>query len=74
LRSDLGFLKAILDDNSVRWGQFYPGLVPKIISPSDDLSLESATVMVTALDSISPIVRRTAELLVRRVIVPFHLI
>ena len=58
LKSDLGFLECILDDDPRREGLCYPALAVKIRRPWPEISWDSASVMITALDSARPIAQR----------------
>ena len=61
LKSDLSFLDCILDDNPAREGLAYPDLVPRIRRPWDGLDWQQAGVLITALDSAPPILKRLGE-------------
>ncbi len=74
MKTDFGFLRAILDDNLDRCGLVYPGLAPRIRMPDPDLDLDDATVVVTALDSARPILRRLVALGARDIVLPVHVI
>lgn len=72
--SDFGFLKAILDDDVRRDGLYYPGLVVRTQRPDQDVSLREAAVLVTAVDSARPIIRRLVDLDPQHVIIPFSVV
>jgi hypothetical protein len=72
LKSNLAFLKSVLDDNPDRHGLMYPYLPVVIRKPSPELTLEGANVLITALDSIRPILKRAIALKAKRILVPLH--
>jgi len=69
--SDLGFLSAILDDDPRRDGLFYPGLAVSTRRVLEDQNLANAAVLITAVDSTRPILRRLISLNPQHIIVPF---
>jgi len=71
MKSNLDFLDAILDDNPDRAMTRLPGVSP-LIRPVRGNELEDAAVLITALDSARPILRRVLDLKPRRIIVPLH--
>jgi hypothetical protein len=71
MESDLGFMRAILDDNQERQGKRLPGITPLIRAP-DANELDSAAVMLTALDSSRDLLKRLIALNPRRIIHPLH--
>lgn len=73
LGSDLGCLRAILDDNGEKHGLGYPGLEVRIDAGGKPPNLEEAAVMVTAIDSRRPILRKLLALRPRYILDPFHL-
>lgn len=74
LGTDFGFLRAILDDKQEKHGLTYPGLHVAIEATRDLPSLADAAVMVTAIDSTRPILRRLTDLRARYILNPFHLL
>jgi hypothetical protein len=70
--SDLSCLECIWDDNADRAGLMYPHLPVPIRRPPADLVLDGAAVLVTALDSVRPILARLAALRPRHILVPLH--
>lgn len=69
--SNLDFMDAILDDNIERNGTTLPGIFPEIRTPIDG-EMDNATVMITALDSTRPILRRLLSANPRRIMHPMH--
>lgn len=69
--SDLDFMNAILDDNVDRSGTRLPGVSPEIRTPLVG-EISDATIMITALDSARPILRRLIDVNPRRIIHPLH--
>ncbi|MEO6005721.1 MAG: methyltransferase domain-containing protein [Opitutus sp.] len=70
LKSDLGVLKAILDDNPDKAGRTYPSIATNIQLASDFANLDEYAVLVTALDSARPILNRVAAMGARYIISP----
>lgn len=68
--SDLGFLECVFDDDARRAGLMYPGLAPAIRQPSSGNCVRDGRVLITALDSARPLIRRAAELGARQIVVP----
>ncbi len=58
LKSDLNFLESILDDDPRRADLYYPDLAPRIRMPGPDFEFQNASVLITALDSMRPILKR----------------
>jgi Methyltransferase domain/Putative zinc binding domain len=74
MKTDLGFLDALLDDNPARQGLCYPNLAPSIRAPDSVTNIEDATVVLTALDSARPILRRLFTLGAKDIVLPLHVI
>ena len=72
MKSDLAFVKSVLDDNPDRDGLMYPYLPVVIQKPEAEFSLEGANVLITALDSIRPILKRVIAMKAKRILVPLH--
>jgi hypothetical protein len=73
MESDLGFLEAILDDNNERVGKFLPGISSPVVAPSQIINFSDAAIIVTALDSMRPILRRLMDLSPRRLLSPVNI-
>ncbi len=73
LNSDLSFLECVLDDNPARSGLTYPHLPVWIRQPSPGQTLEGASVLITALDSIRPILQRVIPLKPKHILVPLNM-
>lgn len=71
--SDLGFLKAIIDDDKSRQGHRYPGLNPIIKAPDDKIDYSQTTAVVTALDSARAIISRGKTMGFRYIVTPTHI-
>lgn len=71
MESDFGFLKAILDDDPRRDKLYYPSLAVRVMHPSSAKSMRDAAVILTAVDSARPIIRRLIELNPQHMIIPF---
>jgi hypothetical protein len=71
--TDLSGLKAVLDDDPRREGLLYPGLAPRIEKPAAEFSLEGAAALITALDSVRPILRRVISLRPKRILLPLNI-
>ena len=72
MKSNFSFMKNVLDDNPQRDGLMYPFLPIVTKKPEPDLTLEDASVLITALDSTRPILKRVLDLKARRVIIPIN--
>ena len=72
LRSDLSFLRGILDDNPQRAGMYYPYLAPAIQIPAMGTRFDNDVVMILALDSVRSIMNRLQPLNPRHIIVPIN--
>lgn len=73
LKSDFAFMKSVLDDNPEREGLMYPNMPVKIERPGDHFTLKGSNVMITALDSLRPIMKRVFSLGAKRVLVPLNI-
>jgi len=62
LDSDLSFFEGVLDDDVRRAGYTYPTVRIRIHAPDRNLSLKDATVVITALDAVRPIMNRLRDL------------
>lgn len=74
MKTDLSFLESILDDDARRDGLVYPGLAPRIERPVEYSTLEGRNVLLTALDSARPILRRLIALRPKRLLLPLSLL
>ncbi len=72
--SALSKITGIIDDNPARQGKFYPNFGVKISSSDTFFDLEQSTIVISALDSARPILRRLIELKPRTIIIPSGLI
>lgn len=70
MKTDFSFLESILDDNPERTDKRYPHMPVWIRKPTPDMSFESSWVLITALDSLRPIMQRLLTLKPRRILVP----
>lgn len=73
MESDLSFLNCILDDNPSRWGLKYPSLACLISPMKQEMNLENSDVMITALDSARPILKKLSQTKAQRVILPLNI-
>ncbi len=73
MKSDLSFLEAILDDNPARNGFVYPDLNVPIRLPHAGLNLESASIVITALDSLRAILKNLIPRKPKQILVPLGL-
>lgn len=74
MESDLSFLKAILDDNPTRWGCKYPSIACPIIPMEKEMDLKDSDVMITALDSARPILRKVSQTGAQRIVLPLNIL
>jgi len=72
MNSDFSFMKCVYDDNTDRNGLMYPYMPIVIEKPKENQTLEGVNVLVTALDSARPIVKRISQLKAKRVILPLN--
>lgn len=72
MNSDLSFMDSVLDDMPGRSNLTWPDLNVRIKQPTPDLDLTEATVVITALDSVRPIMRRCLGLSPRQIAVPLQ--
>jgi hypothetical protein len=68
--SDLGFMRAILDDDPARQHKYYPGLAVKTVNPEPEMQLEKATVVLTAPDYARPLIQRISALGAKKIVLP----
>jgi len=73
MQSDMSFLKGIIDDNPDRVGKFLPGVEAPIVSSESVVNIKDSVVMITALDSTRPILRRLLDISPRRILNPLQL-
>ena len=73
MESDLNFLDGIIDDNLDRVGTFLPSISAEIVSSDSVESLNDATILITALDSTRPILKRLLDLSPRRILNPLNI-
>ena len=73
LGNDLSFLTAILDDDPSRDGWYYQNLVTPIRYTGVITDLELATVLVTAVDNVKPILTKLLAHRPRHILFPFNL-
>jgi len=72
LGNDMEFLAAIVDDDPSRDGWYYQNLPPPIRHTSKIPDLDSATVLVTAVDNIQPILTKLLAHRPRHIVTPFN--
>jgi len=72
MKTDFGFLAGIMDDCPRRTGLTYPELDVRIFKPDDNTRLDHATVIITALDAVRPIMNRLRDFNPRFVVIPSH--
>lgn len=68
----LAFLECVLDDNPERQNKTYPHPNVWIRKPSAELNLRDGCILVTALDSTRPIIKRLLDIRPRRILVPLQ--
>lgn len=74
MHTDFSFLEAILDDDRSKDGLGYWNLPVKVEARREATDLSEATVLITAVDSTAPIMRRLLERRPRHVVTPFRII
>ena len=73
MRNNLNSLTAIIDDDPNRNGWYYQNLIPPIRNSANISDLQAATVVVTAMDNIQPILSKLLALRPRHILVPLNL-
>ncbi len=71
--SNLNFLDGIIDDNPDRVGTFLPDVSAEIVSSDTIEFIEDTTILITALDSTRPILKRLLDLSPRRILNPLNI-
>jgi SAM-dependent methyltransferase len=74
MESDLSYLTNILDDDPNRAGLTWPDLGVGIRQPGESEDFSEASVVITALDSARPIIRRCIDLNFREILLPLQAI
>jgi SAM-dependent methyltransferase len=74
MKSDLSYLTNVLDDDPNRSGLTWPDLGASIRQPKESEDFSEASVIITALDSARPIIRRCIELNFREILLPLQAI
>jgi hypothetical protein len=74
LKTDLSFLKAIIDDDIEKDGLFYANLPLQIIHSSKIENLNELNILITAIDSVKPIMTKLLYYIPKHIIYPFHII
>ncbi|MBI3011648.1 MAG: methyltransferase domain-containing protein [Candidatus Omnitrophica bacterium] len=74
LGNDLSLLTAVLDDDPTKDGLHYGNLPLTIRSPSGVADLEGASIFLTALDNVKPILTKLLARRPKHIIYPLHLI
>ncbi len=72
MKTDFSFLEGIYDDNTERAGLMYPTLPVKIKKAPDASYFEDKSVLITALDSTRPILKRLEQLKPRTILRPLY--
>jgi hypothetical protein len=73
MTNDLASLTAILDDDPSRDGWYYRNLIPPIWFSGKATDLQMATVLVTAVDNIQPILSKLLAHRPKHILIPFNL-
>ncbi len=73
MKTDLSFLERILEDDPKRNGLRYPYFSAMIRQSDPTFTLEGRSVLVTALDSIRPVLKRVMSMRARHILVPLHM-
>jgi SAM-dependent methyltransferase len=74
LKNDLGMLASILDDDPSKDGLHFCNLPPIIRHTSSIMDIDDASVFITAVDNVKPILSKLLAHSPRHIIYPFHLI
>ena len=73
MTNDLTSLRAILDDDPSRDGWYYQNLLPPIHNSATIDDIQTATVVVTAMDNIQPILLKLLTQRPKHILLPFNL-
>jgi SAM-dependent methyltransferase len=74
LKSDLAFLKGIIDDDMEKDGLRYSNLSLKISHAGKIRDLQNFTIFITAVDNVKPIMTKLLSNRPRQIVFPFHAI
>jgi len=74
MKTDFGQLAAVLDDDPEKDGIGYSNLPVKVMLPGRATRLSEATVLITAIDNVAPIMTRLLENRPRRILHPLQII
>lgn len=74
LGNDLSMLRAVLDDDPAKNGLYYWNLPLAIRNTAEVTDLETASVFITAVDNVKPILNKILVRRPRHIIYPFHII
>jgi SAM-dependent methyltransferase len=74
LKSDLSFIKAVIDDDRDKDGFFYTNLPLQVKHSGSIEAFNEATVFVTAIDNVRPIMIKLLQNRPKHIIYPFHII
>lgn len=74
LKSDLSFLKGIIDDDKEKDGLYYLNLPLRVHHASKIGDLQKLTIFITAVDNVKPLMTRLLSDRPRHIIFPFHTI
>ena len=74
LKTDLSELKAVLDDDPQKDGLTYSNLPVKIMTPDKANDFDESSVLLTAIDNASPILKKLLCKRPRRIIYPMNII
>ena len=70
--NSLAFLTCVLDDNPDRQNKTYPHPRVWIRKPAHEMNLRESSILITALDSIRPIMKRLLDIRPRHILVPLQ--
>ncbi|MBI5195197.1 MAG: methyltransferase domain-containing protein [Nitrospirae bacterium] len=74
LKSDLSFIKAVIDDDKDKEGFFYTNLPLQVKHSGSIEDFYSSTVFVTAIDNVKPIMLKLLQNRPKHIIYPLHII
>jgi hypothetical protein len=74
LKSDFSFLAGVIDDDANKDGIYYQNLPLRIMHASKINNLEKASIFITAVDNVAPIMTKLLASRPRHIVYPFNLV
>lgn len=74
LKTDLSFMEAVIDDDRTKDGYFYANLPLQVKHPDSIEDFNDATIFITAIDNVRPIMMKLLQNRPKHIIYPLHII